>query len=80
MINNVYIEEDLVDSEITLKILKKLGDTEKIICEKYTDVFNKKSQNFKLQKTSPSLIIAKKKGNFLNKIPNNFSIAKYEKN
>ena len=74
MVKIIYIERDLLKSSITKSIINKLGKVEMIVCEKYTDVFNKKSQNFRIQKKQPSLILAKKKKNFLNRIPSDFSI------
>ena len=61
MVKIIYIERDLLKSSITKSIINKLGKVEMIVCEKYTDVFNKKSQNFRIQKKQPSLILAKKK-------------------
>lgn len=74
MIKILYIEKNLVNRSSTKKILKKFKECEIVICEKYTDVFNKKSQNFRIQKRKPSLILANKKGKLLNKIPKNYSI------
>ena len=45
-----------------------------IICEKYQEVFNVKSQNFRIQKQKPAMILAKKQANFLLKTPKNFNI------
>lgn len=74
MIENVYIENDILEHFKTKEILSKLGNVNIIVCDKYTEIFNKKSQNFRLQKKKPSLILAKKYGNFILKTPANFSI------
>ncbi|MAI85302.1 MAG: DNA photolyase [Rickettsiales bacterium] len=74
MVDTVYIESNIKNEKKTLEIISKLGNVNIVNCEKYTEVFNKKSQNFRLQKLNPSLIIAKKNKNFVLKTPPKFSI------
>ena len=70
----IYIENEIKKNERVNNILSKYSDYEAVYIEKYTEVFNKKNQSFNLQKTNPSIIIAKKNKNFLNKIPTKYSI------
>lgn len=74
MIENVYIEESVKNQKITLQILERVKPKNIIYCKNYREVFNPSNQNFKLQKSKPSLILAKKYYNLLNKIPKNFGI------
>ena len=70
----IYIENEIKKNERVNNILSKYSDYEVVYIEKYTEVFNKRNQNFNLQKTNPSIILANKNKNFLNKIPAKYSI------
>ena len=59
-VNTVYIELDVLQHERTQRILERHPKAQQIVIEKYSEVFNPKSQNFRLQKTNPSLILANK--------------------
>ena len=48
--NNVYIEEEIIDSLNVINILNKISYNNIIICEKYSEIFNPKNQNFRIQK------------------------------
>ena len=74
MIDTIYIEEDIIDHPKTNEILALMPRAVKIFIKRYTEVFNKKSQNFRLQKINPSLILARKYNNFLHKAPVNYGI------
>ena len=59
----------------TKKILSKLNkNVDVIYCDHYGEIFNIKSQNFRVQKNKPALILAKKDGKKLHEIPKNFGI------
>ena len=73
-INTVYVENDIKNNTNTLNILQRIEFNEIIYCNKHTEVFNPKNQNFRIQKLQPSLILAKKHKNFILKVPKNFSI------
>lgn len=73
-IKNLYIEKDVLKEKRTLEIQKRLKFDDIIICNSYQEVFNVKNQNFRLQKKNPSIIIARKKYNFLLEAPKGFSI------
>ena len=77
--NTIYIEDNLKNSEITKQILNRTKTNNIISCKNYGEVFNLKNQNFKIQKSNPSLIIAEKKENFVLKTPDNFTIG-FKKN
>lgn len=60
MINTIYIEEEIAKHPRTLAILERFPDASKITCERYGEIFNRKAQNFRLQKKQPALILARK--------------------
>jgi spore photoproduct lyase len=73
-IHQIYIEKDLqTDPKVEL-ILKKYPQSTIVYIEKYQEVFNRNKQNFRLQKETPCLILAKKYGKFIHSIPEEFGI------
>ena len=74
MISTIYIEEDVSDHPRTQAILRRFPDATKIICERYGEVFNRKAQNFRLQKKQPALILARKHKGFVLPSPKQYSI------
>lgn len=70
----IYIENEIKHEHRTQTLLKKFNHSQVIYIDKYTEVFNKKNQNFLLQKKNPSIILAKKHSNFLQRIPNKYTI------
>lgn len=65
----IYIEESVVSHPNTKDICKRFPNSTPILCKRYGEVFNRKAQNFRLQKKRPSLILAKKHENFVLKNP-----------
>jgi spore photoproduct lyase len=59
----IYVESGIKEHPRTQFILQKFKKATVIECRHYGEVFNVKSQNFKLQKQNPCLIIAKKQNN-----------------
>ena len=75
MIETIYIENQVKNHFRTKKILSKLNkNVDVIYCDHYGEIFNIKSQNFRVQKNKPALILAKKDGKKLHEIPKNFGI------
>ena len=74
MINQIYIENEIKDHPRVQRILKKFKRKTPIYIDKYASVFNKKNQNFRIQKKYPSLILAKKKAGYVLKTPSDFGI------
>ncbi|MGR9106207.1 MAG: spore photoproduct lyase family protein [Gammaproteobacteria bacterium] len=74
MIDTIYIEENIKDHERARAICERFPAARKILCERYSEVFNPKSQNFRLQKTRPSLILAEKFKNFVLPAPPGYGI------
>jgi len=70
----VYIEEEIAHHPFVQGILQQYPDLPRIPCSRYTEVFNRKSQNFRLQKKRPALILAKKFKNFVLMTPEGYTI------
>ena len=70
----VYIEEDTRNDKNTIDILGRIKFKNLIYCNSYSEIFNPKNQNFRIQKIKPNIILAKKKKNFLMNTPKNFTI------
>ena len=75
MIETIYIENQIKNHPRTNQIISKFKKKiEVIYCDHYGEILNIKSQNFRIQKKKPSLILAKKEGRKLHDIPKSFSI------
>ncbi|MDD5271627.1 MAG: DNA photolyase [Methylovulum sp.] len=60
MIDTLYIEYAVRQHPRVLEILARFPNATRIPCQRYTEVFNPKAQNFRLQKLKPALILAEK--------------------
>jgi len=60
MVETLYIESAVLDHQRTLQVCARYPKARKIEIEHYGEVFNSHAQNFRLQKTNPSLILAAK--------------------
>ncbi len=65
MFSAIYIEEEVAQSQRVRQLLARFPHVPQIHCGRYGEVFNRKSQNFRLQKKAPALVLAKKYGNLL---------------
>lgn len=74
MIHTIYIEQAVHNHPRTLEILAQFPEAAHIPCNHYREIFNRNSQNFRLQKKQPALILARKTGNFVLPTPGNYSI------
>ena len=75
MIETIYIENQIRHHQRTDEILSKFKKKIDIVyCDHYGEIFNIKSQNFRIQKKKPALVLAKKEGKKLHNIPKSFSI------
>lgn len=63
--SHIYIEKSILEHSNTLNILKKYPNAKIVILKDYKNFFNPSNQNFQVQKSSPKLILAQKKDNFL---------------
>ena len=74
MIETIYIEAAIQQHPRVLQILARFPEARRIVCERYGEVFNPKSQNFRLQKLKPALILAEKYKNFVLEAPLGYGI------
>jgi len=72
--DTIYIEQDIAKHPRTLQILERYPKAAHVYCERYGEIFNRKAQNFRLQKKSPSLILARKFKNFVLEAPLSYNI------
>ena len=63
--SHIYVEKDILNHSFTKNILSKFPNSKVIEIEHYKDKFNSYSQNFRSQKHSQKLILAKKTAPFL---------------
>ena len=74
MIDTIYIEKEIRKHPRTLDILSKFRNVRTIAIDRYGEVFNRKNQNFRIQKKNPCLILAKKHKGFVLPAPEGFGI------
>ena len=74
MIDTVYFEEDTSNYSTTNRIRLALPNANWIPIERFQEVFNIRTQNFRIQKKNPALIIAKKHDNFVLPAPSGFGM------
>ena len=60
MFDTLYIEKQIAGHARTHGICARFPNATRVECDRYGEVFNPKSQNFRLQKRRPSLILAHK--------------------
>lgn len=73
-IHQIYIEKEIQDLPLVESILKKYPSIPTVIIDSYQEIFNRNKQNFRIQKETPCLILAKKFGKFVHKIPDKFGL------
>ena len=74
LIDTIYVEEEVIKHPRTETILKRFRNARHVTIGRYGEVFNKRSQNFRLQKTQPALILARKHSGRVLKTPEGFGI------
>ena len=62
MFSAVYVEAEVRDHPRARAVLARYADLPHIECERFGEIFNRKAQNFRLQKQYPALILARKHG------------------
>ncbi len=77
MIGTVYIEEEVLAQPRTQRILSRLPAATQIPIQRYGEVFNVRSQSFRLQKVSPSLILAAKHSGHVLPTPEGYGLPGY---
>lgn len=74
MPETIYIETGVADDPRVRRILARYPRARRIPCERYTQVFNPKAQNFRLQKRHPALILAAKLDGHVLPAPDGYAV------
>jgi spore photoproduct lyase len=74
LIDTIYFEEDISEHPRTLSILAKFKTARTIPIQRFGEVFNLRNQNFRIQKSKPSLILARKHSGHVLPAPGGFGI------
>jgi len=74
MFSTIYIEAKIADHPRTLEICARFPQATRVQCERYGEVFNPKSQDFRLQKRKPALILAHKHNRHVLETPAGYGI------
>ena len=74
MFHTIYIEEGAAEHPRTEQICSRFPNANRIFVGRYGEVFNRKGQNFRLQKKRPALILARKFGRLVLPAPNGYGV------
>jgi spore photoproduct lyase len=74
MIQTIYFEQAIADHPRSRDIFQRFASANRVECDRFGEVFNRKAQNFRLQKQRPALILAQKFNNFLLEAPQGYGI------
>lgn len=74
MFKIIYQEEEIANHPRVHNMIAQFPDASIVNCTRYTEIFNRKAQNFRLQKKQPALILAKKFKNLVLPTPENYGI------
>lgn len=74
MIDTIYIEDAIKDHPRVNEVLARFSKVETVSCKHYGEVFNRGSQNFRIQKSQPSLMLAEKNNRLVLPAPEGYGI------
>lgn len=74
--HTLYIEKNLKPNQALENIYRLYPKAHRIECDRYGEIFNRKNQNFRLQKQSPSFILAHKQGQRILPVPQTYTLGK----
>ena len=74
MIKTIFFEEEVYNHPTSLRVRKALPRADWFPIRSYQELFNRRHQNFRLQKKQPELILAKKHSNFILPVPSGFGM------
>ena len=69
MIDTIYVETNASQHPRTLQLLERYSRARVIPINNYREVFNRRRQNFRVQKARPALIVAEKSAPRLHEVP-----------
>jgi len=76
--DTIYVESSVRKHDRVSRILERFPKAAVVECERYTEIFNRSAQDFRLQKRRPGLILAKKHGETVLAAPPDYSIGRRE--
>ena len=74
MVDTIYVEEEVLEHPRAKLIISKFPLARIIEIDRFGEVFNKRDQNFKIQKINPAIILAKKYKKLILPAPDGFGI------
>ena len=74
MYSTIYVESEIKQSSLTQSIINRFRSADIVECNRYTEVFNRKGQDFRLQKQHPSLILARKHSGHVLSTPQGYGV------
>lgn len=74
MFSSIYIEKELVQNARVQEILGRFPNIPHIDCDHYSELFNRNHQNFRIQKQTPSLILARKDNKYVLPVPEGYGV------
>ena len=77
MFSAIYVESEVGNWPRVREIIARNPGIPIIDCERYGEVFNRNAQNFRLQKSLPALIVARKFGNLVLPTPSGYGFNEY---
>lgn len=74
MFSALYVEEDVSKHPRVERIRSRYPGVPVVNISRYGEIFNRKNQNFRIQKNKPALILARKHKNFVLEAPENYGL------
>ena len=74
MIDSIFAEREVLDHPIAQKVIRRLKHADVFEIDRYQEMFNRRQQNFRIQKQNPALILARKHDNFVLPAPQGFGL------
>ncbi len=74
MYSTIYLEKEVSEYSLTQRILSQFPSADIVECTRYGEVFNRKAQDFRLQKQRPSLVLARKYGKHVLSVPDGYGV------
>ncbi|MEM7603598.1 MAG: spore photoproduct lyase family protein, partial [Verrucomicrobiota bacterium] len=74
--DTIYVERAIRRHPRAIEILERFSSATVIECDRYGEVFNRRAQNFRLQKQRPALILAEKSGRKVLPTPPGYTIGR----
>ncbi len=74
MYDTIYVETQVAEHPITAKIIRHFSNANLVYCERFGEIFNRRSQDFRFQKQHTSLILARKHEGYVLNAPDGYGV------